>query len=98
MNKHASGRRASEKCEKAARSAALGRMPRFYHTIPAIEIGMDGDEFKPSCPEKGHDRSGLRRPDFEEKPSARCEMLCRARDDGAVGGQPVALVGEGRSR
>ena len=56
VNKHAPARRASEKYEKAGTSATLGRMSRFEHTIPSIEVGMDGDEFKPSSIQECGDR------------------------------------------
>ena len=74
VNKHAPARRASEKYEKAGTSATLGRMSRFEHTIPSIEVGMDGDEFKPSSIQECGDRPGLRRPDFQQEAAAGGEM------------------------
>lgn len=64
----------------------------------AIQIGMDPDGFKTRGGEETGDGRALAPADFDDQPTAGGKVPCRAVGNGAIGGQAVGTVGQGKAR
>ena len=80
------------------RAASKRLQSRAHDTVAPVEILHHAHLGKPGQVEERAYRSALGRADLDQQSPAGREMRRRAGRDGAVGGEPVALVGERHPR